>query len=43
MLNTEICALSTEQMKHKGRLQEGMDADITVFNPETVRDNGLST
>ena len=29
-----------EQMKYKGRLQEGMDADITVFDPETVRDNG---
>ena len=29
-----------EQMKYKGRLQEGMDADITVFNPETVKDNG---
>ena len=26
------------QMKRKGRLQAGMDADITVFDPETVRD-----
>lgn len=26
------------QMKQKGRLQEGVDADITVFNPETVLD-----
>ena len=25
-------------MKWKGRMQEGMDADITVFNPETVRE-----
>ncbi|MBN3522035.1 hypothetical protein JYB62_18670 [Algoriphagus lutimaris] len=25
--------------KYKGRIQEGMDADIVVFNPETVRDN----
>jgi N-acyl-D-glutamate deacylase len=28
------------QMKKKGRLQEGMDADIVVFNPETIRDVG---
>ncbi len=25
--------------KTKGRMQEGMDADIVVFDPETVRDN----
>jgi len=28
------------QMKQKGRLQEGMDADIVVFDPETIRDVG---
>ncbi len=28
-----------EPMKAKGRLQEGMDADIVVFDPETVTDN----
>jgi N-acyl-D-glutamate deacylase len=28
------------QMKRKGRLQEGMDADIVVFDPETIRDVG---
>jgi len=27
------------QFKTKGRIQEGMDADIVVFAPETVRDN----
>jgi len=27
------------QFKKKGRMQEGMDADIVVFNPDTVRDN----
>ncbi|MGB5652774.1 MAG: amidohydrolase family protein [Robiginitalea sp.] len=27
------------QFKTKGRIQEGMDADIVVFDPETVRDN----
>ena len=28
------------QMKKKGRLQEGMDADIVVFDPETIADVG---
>lgn len=28
----------SQQMKYKGRLQEGADADITLFNPETVID-----
>ncbi|WP_051238671.1 amidohydrolase family protein [Gaetbulibacter saemankumensis] len=28
-----------EQMTRKGRVQEGSDADITIFNPETVTDN----
>jgi len=28
------------QMKKKGRLQEGMDADIVVFDPETISDIG---
>ena len=28
------------QMKNKGRLQEGMDADIVVFDPETIADVG---
>jgi len=31
------------QMKKKGRLQEGMDADIVVFNPETISDVGTYT
>lgn len=26
-------------MKIKGRLQQGMDADIIVFDPQTVTDN----
>jgi len=30
-------------MKHKGRIQKGMDADITVFNPDTVIDNATFT
>ncbi|MEZ5592557.1 MAG: hypothetical protein R3F53_18390 [Gammaproteobacteria bacterium] len=28
-----------EQMAQKGRMQEGMDADITIFDPKTVKDN----
>ena len=28
------------QMKNKGRIQEGMDADIVVFDPETIADVG---
>jgi N-acyl-D-aspartate/D-glutamate deacylase len=28
-----------EQMAQKGRIQTGMDADITIFNPDTVKDN----
>jgi N-acyl-D-aspartate/D-glutamate deacylase len=27
------------QMKQRGRIQEGMAADITIFNPKTVTDN----
>ena len=28
-----------DQMAQKGRIQVGTDADITIFDPETVRDN----
>jgi hypothetical protein len=27
------------QMAHKGRIQVGADADITIFNPKTIKDN----
>ncbi len=34
----QILESSTPQMKHKGRLQPGADADIVVFDPKKVRD-----
>ena len=30
------------QMKKKGRFQEGMDADIVIFDPATISDVGTS-
>ena len=30
-------------MERKGRLQEGMDADITIFDPATVRERATYT
>jgi hypothetical protein len=32
-----------EAMQRRGRMQEGMVADITIFDPETVTDNGTYT
>jgi len=29
---------STPEARHKGRLQEGADADIVVFDPQTITD-----
>ncbi len=34
---------SVEQMKSKGRIQEGMDADIIIFDPKTVQDKATFT
>ena len=34
-----LSMLDLPGMKERGRMQEGMVADITIFNPETVREN----
>ncbi len=31
--------MGLKSMQVRGRMQEGMVADITLFDPETVRDN----
>ena len=38
LIPAEIVARVSPQMKRKGRLQVGADADITVFNPQTITD-----
>ncbi|WP_084399207.1 amidohydrolase family protein [Henriciella aquimarina] len=38
LIPAQILGESVPQMKRKGRLQEGADADIVVFDPETVSD-----
>ena len=37
-LPAKLLAGTAPQMKKKGRIQVGTDADITVFDPATVRD-----
>ena len=39
----QILDKSVPQMRKKGRLQKGMDADIIVFDPATVNDNASFT
>jgi len=34
---------SVPQMKNKGRIQKGMDADIIIFNPDLVQDKATFT
>lgn len=38
LIPAKILEKSVPQMRHKGRLQEGADADIVIFDPATVAD-----
>ena len=40
LMPAQTLANFVPQMKKKGRLQKGMDADIVVFDPETISDVG---
>ena len=31
--------MGLKSMQERGRMQEGMVADITIFDPKTIRDN----
>ncbi|HLN98873.1 MAG TPA: hypothetical protein VK208_10460 [Pyrinomonadaceae bacterium] len=42
-LPATILEETAPQMRNKGRLQVGMDADITVFDPATVQDRAISS
>jgi N-acyl-D-aspartate/D-glutamate deacylase len=39
LIPAQILETSVPQMKNKGRISVGADADITVFNPETIIDH----
>lgn len=43
LIPAQILGKSVEQMQYKGRIQEGMDADIIIFNPATVKDKATFT
>jgi len=38
LMPAQMLERSTSAARHKGRLQEGADADIVVFDPETIAD-----
>jgi N-acyl-D-aspartate/D-glutamate deacylase len=39
LMPAEMLARSTPDAYHKGRLQEGADADIVIFDPQTIADS----
>lgn len=39
LIPAQILEAAVPQMKNKGRISVGADADITVFNPEVIIDN----
>jgi N-acyl-D-glutamate deacylase len=43
LIPAQILERSVPQMRTKGRLQVGMDADVIVFNPQTVADQATFT
>ena len=38
LMPAQMLERSTPAARHKGRLQEGADADIVVFDPQTISD-----
>ena len=38
LMPAQMLERSTPEARHKGRMQEGADADIVVFDPETIAD-----
>lgn len=38
LMPAQMLERSTPEARHKGRMQEGADADIVVFDPETIQD-----
>jgi len=40
LIPAQILEEAVPQMKRKGRLQVGCDADVIVFDLETIKDNG---
>jgi N-acyl-D-aspartate/D-glutamate deacylase len=38
LMPAQMLERSTPEAHHKGRLQEGADADVVVFDPQTIRD-----
>lgn len=38
LMPAQMLERSTSEARHKGRLQEGADADVVVFDPQTIQD-----